>query len=75
MYRKIKVIDLKEKSRDDLVQLFALKLAENMELKKVIKEVRDCINHYAIEDEDFSKIYNQEEQELLSILDKVEENK
>ena len=43
-------------------------------LHSIIKEVRECINHYAIEDEDFSKIYNQEEQELLEILDKVEEN-
>ena len=38
--------------------------------KAIIKEVRECINHYAIENEDYSKIYNDEEKELLEILDK-----
>lgn len=38
--------------------------------KSIIKEVRECINHYAIENEDYSKIYNDEEKELLEILDK-----
>ena len=48
-------------------------IKENELLHSIIKEVRECINHYAIEEEDYSKIYNQEEQELLNILDKVEE--
>ena len=39
-------------------------------LNSIIKEVRECINHYAIENEDYSKIYNDEEKELLEILDK-----
>ena len=41
-------------------------------LNSIIKEVRECINHYAIENEDYSKIYNDEEKELLEILDKVD---
>ena len=41
--------------------------------KSIIKEVRECINHYAIENEDYSKIYNDEEKELLGILDKEKE--
>lgn len=41
-------------------------------LHSIIKEVRECINHYAIEDEDYSKIYNDEEKTILEILDKVE---
>lgn len=45
------------------------------ELLDVIKEVRECINHYAIENEDYSKIYNDEEKELLEILDKVGSDK
>lgn len=43
---------------------------KNLELTTIIKEVRECINHYAIENEDYSKIYNDEEKELLEILDK-----
>ena len=42
--------------------------------KSIIKEVRECINHYAIENEDYSKIYNDEEKELLEILDKGRSN-
>lgn len=45
---------------------------ENEKLHSIIKEVRECINHYAIEDEDYSKIYNDEEKTILEILDKVE---
>lgn len=37
-------------------------------LNSIIKEVRECINRYAIENEDYSKIYNDEEKELLNIL-------
>lgn len=40
-------------------------------LNSIIKEVRECINHFAIENEDYSKIYNDEEKELLEILDKA----
>jgi hypothetical protein len=43
-------------------------------LNSIIKEVRECINHYAIENEDYSKIYNDEEKELLGILDKENNN-
>ena len=42
--------------------------------KSIIKEVRECINHYAIENEDYSKIYNDEEKELLEILDKADKD-
>ena len=40
--------------------------------ESIIKEVRECINRYAIENEDYSKIYNDEEKELLEILDKAD---
>ena len=45
---------------------------DNDNLKSIIKEVKECINHYAIENEDYSKIYNNEEKELLEILDKAD---
>lgn len=38
-------------------------------LTKKTENAIKCINHYAIEDEDYSKIYNDEEKELLSILE------
>jgi hypothetical protein len=47
---------------------------KNLELTTIIKEVRECINRYAIENEDYSKIYNDEEKELLEILDKENNN-
>ena len=37
------------------------------------KKAIECINYYAVEDEDYSKIYNNEEQELLNILGWKEE--
>ena len=39
----------------------------NKILQDRIDKAIKCINHYAIEDEDYSKIYSQEEQELLKI--------
>lgn len=37
------------------------------------EELKKCINHYAIDEEDGSKIYSVEEIELLEILDKMKE--
>ena len=47
---------------------------ENEQLHSIIKEAKECINHYAIEDEDYSKIYNTEEKAILEILDSLEDN-
>lgn len=41
---------------------------ENDLLKNRIEKATKCINRYAIENEDYSKIYNNEEKELLNIL-------
>ena len=43
-------------------------------LNKIIKEAKECINYYAIEDEDYSKIYNTKEKAILEILDKGSDN-
>lgn len=63
-----------ERLNNDIKEL----LKENSNKEKVIiaqdniiKEVRECINHYAIENEDYSKIYNDEEKELLDIVNKA----
>ena len=41
---------------------------ENKRLKKQINDAIKCINYYSTENEDYSKIYNLEEKELLNIL-------
>lgn len=46
---------------------------ENERLKEDKKKARECINYYAIEDDDFNKLYNVEEQELLEILEAKDE--
>ena len=43
------------------------------QLENIRKETIKCINDYAIENEDYSKIYNDEEKDLLNILNKGSE--
>jgi hypothetical protein len=40
--------------------------------KQVIDKIKEIINHYAVENEDYSKIYNQEEKEILELLEEIE---
>lgn len=40
--------------------------------KIVLNKIKELINHYAVEDEDYSKIYNQEEKEILELLEEIE---
>ena len=37
-------------------------------LQTKLKKIKETINHYATEDDDYSKIYSVEEKDLLSIL-------
>ena len=37
-------------------------------LNNIIKQIKKCIDYYAIENEDFSKLYNNEEIEILKII-------
>ena len=39
-------------------------------LRSIIKEVRECVEHYAIENDDYTKLYSAEEQDILEILEK-----
>lgn len=39
--------------------------------KNVIDKIKELINHYAVEDEDYSKIYNQEEKDILELLEEI----
>ena len=40
--------------------------------KKVLDKIKELINHYAVENEDYSKIYNQEETEIMKLLEEIE---
>ena len=72
VFENKRVEQLEKPTRDVFYAI--MKIADERDkYKNIIEEARECINHYAIEDDEFSKIYNQEEQELLEILDK--ENK
>lgn len=71
-----KVLDELHKVRPEMLNDKAKRLFEAImsiaderdKYKKIIKKATQCIYYYAIEDEDYSKIYNQEEKELLNIL-------
>ena len=60
----------KDSTREEILNQFYYEHCDLRQMLNIIKEVRECINHYAIENEDYSKIYNDEEKELLEILDK-----
>ena len=40
--------------------------------QEVLDKIKELINHYAVEDEDYSKIYNQEEKDILELLEEIE---
>ena len=40
--------------------------------KEVLDKIKEIINHYAIENEDYSKIYNREEKDILELLEEIE---
>lgn len=48
------------------------KLVECETQKEVLDKIKEIINYYAVEDEDYSKIYNQEEQEIMELLEEIE---
>ena len=47
---------------------------ERKKYKSMVEKAINCINYYAIEDDDYSKIYNEEEKDLLNILQGSEDN-
>lgn len=49
-----------------------LKLVKlNNKYKEVLDKIKEIINHYAVENEDYSKIYNQEEKDILELLEEI----
>lgn len=63
--------ELKEKQKDTKYQMeIAYKTIDKQ--KEVLDKIKEKINYYAIENEDYSKIYNQEEQEIMKLLEEIE---
>ena len=50
------------------VELFNELFDELERLNNILKETEKCIDYYAIENDDFSKFYNNEEIEILKII-------
>lgn len=44
---------------------------QNNKYKNALDKIKEIINYYAIENEDYSKIYNQEEQEIMKLLEEI----
>ena len=63
-----KFYDLENLTQEDLNKL----ALERNTYKSIIDKIKELINHYAVEDEDYSKIYNQEEKDILELLEEVE---
>lgn len=42
---------------------------ENERLNNKLEKIKEIINYYAVENEDYSKIYNDEEKELLEVVE------
>lgn len=41
------------------------------DLKEKLIKIKEIISYYATENEDYSKIYNQEEQEIMKVLEEI----
>jgi hypothetical protein len=70
-FEKNRVEQLKEPSRNLFYAI--MKIADERDkYKTIIDKIKKTINYYAIENEDYSKIYNQEEQEIIKLLEEIE---
>ena len=66
-FEKNRVEQLEEPARNLFYAIMEI-ANERDRLNNIIKKVEECIDHYAIENEDFSKFYNDEEIEILKII-------
>lgn len=64
------IIDSYKVVAESWKRMYEEKKEENEQLNSIIKEVRECVEHYAIENDDYTKLYSAEEQDILKLLDK-----
>lgn len=60
--------DMYDEKTIDCINAINDTLEENKRLNNIIKQIEKCIDYYAIENDDFSKFYNNEEIEILKII-------
>lgn len=58
-------MNLTENGRFMQIELYEKEIKR---LNNIIKNIEKCIDYYAIENDDFSKFYNNEEIEILKII-------
>ena len=65
----------KQKRLDELKTLFTIDELINhfYEKEKKLERIKEIIDYYAVEDEEYNKIYNDEEKELLKVFGDDEE--
>lgn len=65
-------VDLSQQDVQDIINAYEKDIEKFNKQKEVIDKIKELINHYAVEDEDYSKIYNQEEKDILELLEEIE---
>jgi hypothetical protein len=65
-------IPLVKATYEELQEVICELQVERYKYKTIIDKIKEIINHYAVENEDYSKIYNQEETEIMKILEEIE---
>lgn len=66
-------VDLSQQDVQDIINAYEKDIEKFNKQKEVINKIKETINYYAIENEDYSKIYNQEEQEIMKLLEDLDE--
>jgi len=71
MNKKI-YVDLSQQDVQDIINAYEKDIEKFNKQKEVLDKIKEIINHYAVENEDYSKIYNQEEKDILELLEEIE---
>lgn len=64
-------VDLSQQDVQDIINTYEKDIEKFNKQKEVLDKIKELINHYAIENEDYSKIYNQEEKDILELLEEL----
>ena len=63
---------MRQQDVQDIINAYEKDIEKFNKQKEVLDKIKETINHFAIEDEDYSKIYNIEEQEILKLMEEIE---
>ena len=66
-------VDLSQQDVQDIINAYEKDIEKFNKQKEILDKIKEIINHYAVEDEDYSKIYNQEEKDILELLEEIDE--